>query len=437
MSVKLVAGLGFGDEGKGQTVHNLVRDVPTLIVRYNGGAQAAHNVYDAFGRHHTFSQIGAGSFQPNVTTYLSRFMMVNVNSLLNEAQALAKKLDKNTDYILNRIAINPQAPIITPYHKALNHWRERQRIIKHGSCGMGIGECKLELLDPSSDPFVIGDLFKKDTIAKKLRNGLNRFHRIVTEAPNACSYNEAFLDSLTDEYFEYGKMLWIARPYFLQKAFSSFQDVIFEGAQGVLLDEKYGFAPHTTWSDCTFNNAYTLLDEVNYKGDIERIGVLRVYATRHGIGPFVTEDSWITSLFPDKNNPYNESQKAFRVGFFDVPAVKYALYAIRGVDKIILTCYDQIDEFPRIKVCTNYVPPSEWNYAMMLEKGQIRQNPNPTQAYQTHLANTLAKVIPSYEFIDTNILPDVLSEILEVPIEVASFGRVAQPGTAPVSKTDI
>jgi adenylosuccinate synthase len=88
--------------------------------------------------------------------------------------------------------------------------------------------------------------------------------------------------------------------------------IIFEGAQGVLLDETHGFPPHTTWSNCTYQNAEALLREANWQGDVTRVGVTRCYATRHGAGPLPTEDTW--PLFPGEHNTEGPWQGTFRYG---------------------------------------------------------------------------------------------------------------------------
>ena len=134
----VVAGLGFGDEGKGTTVDWLVRrHESALVVRYNGGAQAAHNVVLPDGRHHTFSQFGSGTLA-GAETFLSRYMLVNPSAMLNEAAGLA---GLGVVDPLSRVHVDEDALITTPFHIAANRAREQARGDgRHGSCGMGIRE---------------------------------------------------------------------------------------------------------------------------------------------------------------------------------------------------------------------------------------------------------------------------------------------------------
>lgn len=122
--------------------------------------------------------------------------------------------------------------------------------------------------------------------------------------------------------------------------------VIFEGAQGVLLDETKGIsAPHVTWTDTTTNNALSIIEQSGSPLPVKKLGVVWCYMTRHGAGPFPSEDAWLTEQLPDRHNGVGQWQGAFRVGWFDVDAVKYAIDATGGVDALTITCLDRIDNF--------------------------------------------------------------------------------------------
>ncbi|MFF4809100.1 adenylosuccinate synthetase [Micromonospora chersina] len=125
---------------------------------------------------------------------------------------------------------------------------------------------------------------------------------------------------------------------------------VFEGAQGVLLDEWHGFHPYTTWSTATFANAEALLAEAGRAGTAQRLGVLRVTTTRHGPGPLVTEEPALP--FADPRNPTNPWQGRFRFGHFDAVAHRYALAAAGGVDGLALTHLDLAG--PALRICRRY-----------------------------------------------------------------------------------
>jgi adenylosuccinate synthase len=118
--------------------------------------------------------------------------------------------------------------------------------------------------------------------------------------------------------------------------------MVFEGAQGVMLDEKHGTAPYNTWTNTTFENADTLLDEIGCK-DRVRIGCLRSYYTRHGAGPFPTEDNSLD--LPESHNGNDGIQGKFRVGHFDFTLAKQALSIVGGVDVLAIS---HMDYLPRL-----------------------------------------------------------------------------------------
>lgn len=131
---------------------------------------------------------------------------------------------------------------------------------------------------------------------------------------------------------------------------------IFEGAQGVLLDRDHGFFLYVTPSRTTFAHADTLLAEARWAGAVTRVGVLRAHATRHGQGPFVTEDVELTAATPDLHNAAHAFQGAFRVGWFDVVAARYALRVVGEVDWLAITNLDRLTGLPGVRVYTAHDP---------------------------------------------------------------------------------
>jgi adenylosuccinate synthase len=145
MNAIFVAGLGFGDEGKGSIVDALTRKHQAdLVVRFSGGAQAAHHVVTDDGREHCFAQFGSGTLA-GASTHLSRFMLIDPLALVKEAEHL-KQIGVVDPF--ERLTIDPRAPIITPYHRAMNRLRELSRgRQRHGSCGVGIGELASDMMN--------------------------------------------------------------------------------------------------------------------------------------------------------------------------------------------------------------------------------------------------------------------------------------------------
>ena len=344
----LIAGLAFGDEGKGATVDFLCRRRQAdLVVRYNGGAQAAHNVVTPDGRHHTFSQFGSGTFIPGVRTHLSRFVLVNPLNMMREEEHLREVgvLDA-----WQRLTVEDKALIITPYHKAVNRileaWRGDHR---HGSCGQGIGITRQLHLEHGDSVLFAGDLRYPALALKKLQFIRDICYQTVENLGPSSGTHEDYralvmqADFLQKKYFPWTERVKIVKSSYLADALQIHPVTVFEGAQGVLLDEVHGQAPYNTWTDCTFNNAATLLKESNFDGDAVKVGVLRTYFTRHGAGPFPTEcnDQVTRKNKPEPHNSTGLYQGNFRIGTFDFDLAKKALEIVRGVDFIALNHSDR------------------------------------------------------------------------------------------------
>ena len=168
MRAYIIVDLGFGDSGKGILTDFLVRHSNAgIVVRYNGGAQAGHNVVTPDGRHHTFSQFGSGTFVPGVKTLLSRHMVIHPGALLVEGEVL--EASGITD-AFSRLRISEQALVITPFHQAVNRIREMARgANRHGSCGVGVGEAVADSLEKTADTVRAVDLLDPPTLRRKLR----------------------------------------------------------------------------------------------------------------------------------------------------------------------------------------------------------------------------------------------------------------------------
>ncbi|WP_432988583.1 adenylosuccinate synthetase [Dactylosporangium sp. CA-233914] len=390
----IVVDLGFGDCGKGTTVDYLcaTRDIDT-VVRFNGGAQAAHTVVLADGRKHTFAQFGSGSLRPGVRTHLSRFMVVDPLSLVTEAEHL---IALGASDIWARLSVDRAALISTPYHREANRTKEIARgADRHGSCGMGVGETMAYSLAHPDDAPRAGDCADPPTLRRKL--ALLR-HRLGVAGPPVEACVAAYAG--------------FAATVRLVDGFRPTGTCVFEGAQGVLLDEWHGFHPYTTWSTTTFANAETLLDgEPAF-----RLGVLRTVTTRHGAGPLPTEAPELG--ISDPNNPANPWQGAFRVGHFDAPLHRYALAAAGGVDGLALTHLD----LGVSQLCHRYRPapdPAASRIAAALVVGAPGDLPR-----QEAMTQALALVEPEYAPV-TDWVEAVESELgAEVALE--SWGPTAE-----------
>ncbi|MFK7988192.1 MAG: adenylosuccinate synthetase [Sandaracinaceae bacterium] len=349
-----VIDLGFGDAGKGSIVDFLARG-PTMspsgagvVVRWHGGAQAGHRVVAPDGRAHVFAQFGAGSFVPHVKTHLAEGFVLDPLAMLGEAAQLDAL---GVPSVMGRLSIDPRALVITPFARAANRLRERARGAgAHGSCGIGFGETvRLSLLDPDLR-ITVSDLHRPASLPRRLRRiqehlraDLADVFASVGDAPERALFesshgSEAWIASLapllTHDVMRDGSALRaeLAGP----------RPVIFEGAQGVLLDEWMGFHPHTTWSTCTSHGFDALLDTLGHDGERLRFGLMRSYMTRHGQGPMPTHEAALNRL-PEAANGDTGWQGHFRRGWLDMTLLRYAL-EVSPVDALAVTHLDCVDE---------------------------------------------------------------------------------------------
>ncbi|GAA5076799.1 adenylosuccinate synthetase [Nocardia iowensis] len=325
----IVVDLGFGDAGKGATVDWLCSAEAGLgvaaVVRFNGGAQAAHNVI-AEGRHHTFAQFGSGTFS-GVPTLLSRHMLVEPIALAGEARQLAAL---GVPDPLSLLRIDGRALLTTPIHIAANRAREDARgSSRHGSCGRGIGETAWYALE--HDAPTVSDCLHPKVLRVKLQALAAHYGPLI--APSEHRYEP--IADLVDMYSEFALAVRIVGGEQLAR-FARRGRLVFEGAQGVLLDEWRGFHPHTTWSTVEPRNAHAMLAEIGTTGDV--LGVTRTYMTRHGAGPLPTEDP--TRHLPEPHNTTGRYQGEFRSGHFDPILLRYAIAVSGGIDGLAITHLD-------------------------------------------------------------------------------------------------
>ena len=442
----LIADLGFGDAGKGSLVDYLTRQYRAhTVIRYNGGAQAAHNVITPDGRHHTFAQFGSGTFIPGTRTHLSRFMILNPLAMLAEERHL------NTLGVTDafqRLSIDRDALVTTPFQQSANRLKELARgDARHGSCGLGVGETMSDWLAYRSDVLFAGDLTDRSTIIRKLKfmreikiaqlesilNNLPAIDQIKIELQTLQDPN--VINLTADVYQHFAAQVTMLEPQALGQILNQPGVAIFEGAQGVLLDEWWGFAPYNSWTTLTYKNADILLAENNFAGDTLRLGVLRGYATRHGAGPFVTEDRQLTHDLQDRHNALNHWQGNFRVGYLDFIALRYALKVIDQVDGLVVSHLDRLREIPNWRICDLYEYTGRASNLSDHFEGQarlimdIKLPADPTNLLkQAELTQLLMETRPIYTRCEHNqeIYLELISRMLNLPIAITSTGPTAR-----------
>lgn len=422
----IIVGLGFGDCGKGTTTEAIAfKHKCSLVVRYNGGPQAAHNIVTGKGVHHTFHQFGSATFL-RVPTYLSRFMMVEPHLLNGEALLLK---EKGVDP-WSLLRVDENSLLITSYHVSANKVHALGRGDTTSTTGHGIWETQRTFREfPDAVPKV-GDLFHKGKLMEKL-DFIQKLKIAETaedaeknkHAKNRWKTMEEPVAEVADQLIEAGKRIIIVHEGYLHDALKR-GNVAFEGAQGVLLDENFGLHPYTTGSTTTTQNAEVLLKEAKYSGKVERVGVLRTYSTRHGRGVFPSESGELR--LPEAHNEDGRLWVGeFRVGPLDLVLTKYALDVLGDVSFISLTHMDV--EVPYI--CLDYnlsgIPEEERSAVFSSDSpARIRTRPidDPDLDYQEKITRALEKVRPKIYPAHRQVIAAQIQDILGVPIGILSWG---------------
>jgi adenylosuccinate synthase len=401
-----------------------VRALPgATVVRFNGGAQAGHNVVTPDGRHHTFSQFGAGTFVAGVRTHLAARVIVHPTALLVEARCLEAT---GVNDALERLTVDPRALVVTPFHQAACRLRELSRGAgRHGSCGVGVGEVVRDSLAHPEDALRVGDLADAGSLPRRLGRVRERILEDVRGLPPPESGGDGWDAEMRVAAGTDAVDAWIdaTRPFVARVEARSDADlgegiragtpVVFEGAQGVLLDEDRGFHPHTTWSRCTFSNVDELLREVTPDRALLRLGVARVHAHRHGPGPLPTESSELGAALAEPHNGDGGWQGRFRLGWPDLVLARYARAACGRVDAVALTHVDAL------------AAPVRWRIARSYDGGSITNLPaHPPQDLDGRAAATarLMRVEPDLREVEVGDVQDALAEAYGAPIRLRSTG---------------
>ncbi len=416
--------LSFGDAGKGTTTEWLARESDSaVVIRFNGGGQAEHNIVTPDGRHHVFSQFGAGAFLPDVATHLSRDMWVNPINMNYEGEHLEGLGVPN---VWSRVTIDQDARIVTPFHRAGNRLRELARgASRHGSTGQGISEAVMDAMFRDDLTVRAGDLSRDglvgrlEAIRRYKLHQLNAFGSLLAhDTPDWEALNDAGVsDWYADVYRDWLQKVRIVPRDHLARLAVEYSHLIFEPAQGILLDEKRGFHPHTTWSNTTPDNARRQLEDIGFQGDVKTYGIVRAYTTRHGFGPFVTEDTALDEPLYEYYNGIGPWQGKFRIGHFDAVAHRYAARAAGHLDGIVITGVDRYDDMPTWHYAPSYEMPDTPDVDQYFVRGSdgvasdIVLGHYGDKPHMTRLTQLLFDTKPRYETIERATREDIVHTI--------------------------
>jgi adenylosuccinate synthase len=419
MACTCVVGLQWGDEAKGKIV-DLLTDQHDFVVRYNGGANAGHTVVAA-GQTFKFSLLPTGVLKPNLTSVIANGVVVHPPRFLEEINSLRTAGIS----VGANLAVSDHAHVIFPYHLEEECAGEDGSAAAIGTTGRGIGPCYQDKVGRVC-AIRVGELLHPDHLRQRLQAIVPRKNRML----QAFSAQAKTFDgnALCDEYLGYAEQM---RPHvkdttrLLHEALRSGKRILFEAAQGSLLDVDHGTYPYVTSSNSSTAGVWSGSGVPTRKLD-RVVGVIKAYTTRVGKGPFPTElndgPDGIGERIRKTGREYGTvTGRPRRCGWFDTVAVRYTS-ALGGADELALMLLDVLSEVKEISICTAY------------ELDGRRQEHFSSDSYVLERCRPVYETLPGWESDISKArkltdLPagarryvDRLQELLHLPVRIISVG---------------
>ena len=412
MSNIVILGAQWGDESKGKLT-DVFAEHADVVARYQGGDNAGHTIVLG-DKTFILHLIPSGILRPNTVNVIGNGVVINLETLFREIDGL---LDKGIEVSSENLKISDRAHLIMPYHQVVEQYEQMGSGTNIGTTSRGIGPTYSDKMNRHAG-IRVGNLLEFDHFQKKLDYNLEA-------KAEALQMSEVTRHTLIETYYQYAERL---TPYvtdtvaFMHEAFTDGKRILFEGAQGTMLDIDFGTYPYVTSSNCTAGAVCTglgigpkLIDEV--------MGVSKAYVTRVGGGPFPTE------MPPDLDEEIRKigkeygatTQRPRRCGWLDLVALKYATQ-INGLTSITLTKLDVFDTLADIQVCVAYRYKGE----------EITSFPSSLKALEE--CEPVYKALPGWqqpltEARTADDIPQVtkdyvayVSDFLNVPIPIISVG---------------
>ena len=348
MSVIVVVGAQWGDEGKGKVV-DLLSGESDIVARYQGGANAGHTVI-LDGVEFILHQVPSGILSPNTQCVIGNGVVIDPVELMNEIRLIQEKGIEVT----GRLHISHLAHLIMPYHKWLDQVFEADKGDSAiGTTGRGIGPAYTDKY--SRVGIRIVDLLNRDTLRKKLLQNIELKNRILKNVYDA---KEMDAEKIIEEYIDFDQKIdeYVRDvSLLLDNAVRQGKRVLLEGAQGTLLDVDHGTYPYVTSSNATSGGSCTGLG-IGPTKITDIVGVLKAYTTRVGNGPFPTELNSDTD--PNMQELGHEfgatTGRPRRCGWFDAVIARFSI-RVNGITRLAITKLDVLDTLKEIKICTGYL----------------------------------------------------------------------------------
>lgn len=413
----VVVGAQWGDEGKGKLI-DVFAEKADMVVRYQGGANAGHTLV-VNGQKTILHLVPSGILRPETTCVIASGVVIDVFAISKEIKGL-----KESGLLQNpkQLMISDTATVILPYHKALDAARESALSNeKIGTTGKGIGPAYEDRA--ARRAVLFGDLFDRDSLRKKLELALRERNFILENYYKTQGFNiDEIMKDLADVAEELAPYRAKDCSLFIAKNLKAGKRVLFEGAQGTMLDVLHGTYPFVTSSSTLAANACASagIGPMNVQ---KVIGVFKAYTTRVGSGPFPTElqDEVGEKIQTDGHEFGSTTGRARRCGWLDLVALKYAI-RVNGITNLAMMKIDVLTGHDRLGICTAY----KLNGEVITEL--------PTSPYELENVEPIIEWLPGWKEDLTKVktlsdLPrpttnyiDYVGSQLGTPIDVISVG---------------
>jgi len=419
----LILGTQWGDEGKGKIVDWLTEKC-AAVVRFQGGHNAGHTLI-INGKKTVLRLIPSGIMHPHVTCYIGSGVVLSPTALFNEI----KELEDSGISVKTRLKIAPTTHLILPYHATLDKARETAKgDCKIGTTGRGIGPCYEDKV--ARRGIRIQDLKDLPTLEQKIKENLEYYNFLFENYFSIAKldYN-TILEEITLHRSELLLMIDDV-PLRLHNLYKDKHKVIFEGAQGTMLDVDHGTYPFVTSSNCIAGNAAIGsgigMHQIDYV-----LGIVKAYCSRVGAGPFPSQlydpdnehaQDEIGKFLAKEGNEFGSvTGRPRRTGWIDLPALKRAVQ-INGIRGLCITKLDVLDKLSEIKLCTHYLINGE------------KHDISPQGSIELNKCEPVFEVLEgwktsTYGITNWNELPaqaikylQRIQELLEVNIDIVSTG---------------
>ena len=347
--IYIVSGIQWGDEGKAKVIDYLSKDFD-YVARFQGGANAGHTVH-VDGKKFVFHLIPSGILNKNTAVIIGNGVVLEIEEFLKEIEMLSKEVD-----VKGRIFLSNKAHIVMPYHKIMDRACESCTLAtgKLGTTLRGIGPAYIDKAGRLG--IRVGDLFASRNLLREKIECAYAVKRYLFEQ----YYHQDNLPSVEGMYTSLLEFAVKIEPYvadtekLLQDAHKIRKNILFEGAQGTLLDVDFGTYPYVTSSNTISAGALTG-SGIGASDIASVVGIAKAYITRVGEGPFPTEqDNETGEILRKAGKEFGATTgRPRRCGWFDAVAARYSI-GVDGVSEIFLTKLDVLDGLEKIPVCTAY-----------------------------------------------------------------------------------